>query len=242
MNESICTASINALRSAASRLTWAAVPVENNGVKRQWCAASRSRQRHAGTHACSAPARLLLWCVGTACRPLMWVSSGRGGRRPPPRLTCYQEQQQLPPPHVVLAPGATVTVRPPVAVLPTWPEKLNIAQSSPSATRRKPSRLHIDGCLTVSMNVNVEVESDLNFARTNRTTGDNGDRLNFIIPDDRTMAAWSPRRPGAHVESVEFGPAGGRVGVLLPRVGAQRPCGSAHRSGCVQRQPPRHDM
>ncbi|GIG56442.1 hypothetical protein Lfu02_08140 [Longispora fulva] len=42
----------------------------------------------------------------------------------------YQEQQlvqqQLPPPHVVEAPGATVTVRPPVAVLPTWPEKLSM--------------------------------------------------------------------------------------------------------------------
>ncbi len=35
-------------------------------------------------------------------------------------------QQQLPPPHVVEAPGATVTVSPPVAVLPTWPEKLNM--------------------------------------------------------------------------------------------------------------------
>jgi hypothetical protein len=36
---------------------------------------------------------------------------------------CYQQQllvqQQLPPPQVVEAPGATVTVRPPVAVLPT---------------------------------------------------------------------------------------------------------------------------
>jgi hypothetical protein len=43
----------------------------------------------------------------------------------------YQEQQlvqqQFPPPQVVDAPGATVTVNPPVAVLPTWPEKLSIA-------------------------------------------------------------------------------------------------------------------
>jgi hypothetical protein len=31
-------------------------------------------------------------------------------------------QQQLPPPHVVLAPGATCTNAPPVAVLPIWPE------------------------------------------------------------------------------------------------------------------------
>lgn len=42
----------------------------------------------------------------------------------------YQEQQlvqqQLPPPQVVEAPGATVTARPPVAVLPTWPEKLSM--------------------------------------------------------------------------------------------------------------------
>ncbi|WP_238008888.1 hypothetical protein KZZ52_45125 [Dactylosporangium sp. AC04546] len=35
-------------------------------------------------------------------------------------------QQQLPPPHVVEAPGATVTVRPPVAVVPIWPEKLSM--------------------------------------------------------------------------------------------------------------------
>ncbi|WP_020519623.1 hypothetical protein [Catelliglobosispora koreensis] len=45
----------------------------------------------------------------------------------------YQEQQlvqqQLPPPHVVEAPGATVTVRPPVAVVPTWPEKLSMANT-----------------------------------------------------------------------------------------------------------------
>ncbi|BCB91913.1 hypothetical protein Psuf_092260 [Phytohabitans suffuscus] len=42
----------------------------------------------------------------------------------------YQEQQlvqqQLPPPQVVEAPGATVTVRPPVAVVPIWPEKLSM--------------------------------------------------------------------------------------------------------------------
>ncbi|MFB9186414.1 hypothetical protein ACFFX1_50540 [Dactylosporangium sucinum] len=35
-------------------------------------------------------------------------------------------QQQLPPPQVVEAPGATVTVRPPVAVVPIWPEKLSM--------------------------------------------------------------------------------------------------------------------
>ncbi|MET7397796.1 hypothetical protein ABZS66_30335 [Dactylosporangium sp. NPDC005572] len=38
-------------------------------------------------------------------------------------------QQQLPPPQVVEAPGATVTVRPPVAVVPIWPEKLSMAGS-----------------------------------------------------------------------------------------------------------------
>jgi hypothetical protein len=36
-------------------------------------------------------------------------------------------QQQLPPPQVVQAPGATVTVSPPLAVLPMWPEKLSMA-------------------------------------------------------------------------------------------------------------------
>lgn len=35
-------------------------------------------------------------------------------------------QQQLPPPQVVDAPGATVMVRPPVAVLPMWPEKVSM--------------------------------------------------------------------------------------------------------------------
>ncbi|MER7466785.1 hypothetical protein [Streptomyces sp. NPDC097981] len=38
----------------------------------------------------------------------------------------HELQQQFPPPQVVLAPGATWTNAPPVAVLPTWPEKLNI--------------------------------------------------------------------------------------------------------------------
>src|SRR2546430_10250050 len=98
---------------------------------RQWCAASRSRPRRAGTRACSAPARLLLGYVGTAYRPLVWESWRKGvGAAPSHGERVYQEQQleqqQLPPPHVVLAPGATVTVRPPVAVLPTWPEQLTI--------------------------------------------------------------------------------------------------------------------
>ena len=35
-------------------------------------------------------------------------------------------QQQLPPPQVVDAPGATVMVRPPVAVLPMWPVKVSM--------------------------------------------------------------------------------------------------------------------
>jgi hypothetical protein len=58
--------------------------------------------------------------------------------RTPSPTRDYQEQQllqqQLPPPHVVEAPGATVTVSPPVAVLPTWPEKLNISPHSPSGS------------------------------------------------------------------------------------------------------------
>jgi hypothetical protein len=54
---------------------------------------------------------------------------------------CYQLQQllqqQLPPPQVVQAPGATVTVSPPLAVLPMWPEKLSIAIPPFLQTRRR---------------------------------------------------------------------------------------------------------
>ncbi|GAA1560118.1 hypothetical protein GCM10009827_096540 [Dactylosporangium maewongense] len=51
---------------------------------------------------------------------------GQGGDRQRPDHQEQQlEQQQLPPPHVVEAPGATVTVSPPVAVVPIWPEKLS---------------------------------------------------------------------------------------------------------------------
>ncbi len=56
------------------------------------------------------------------------------GRYQGPATGHYQEQQleqqQLPPPQVVDAPGATVTVSPPVAVLPTCPEKLNMTLTS----------------------------------------------------------------------------------------------------------------
>jgi hypothetical protein len=41
-------------------------------------------------------------------------------------------QQQFPPPQVVLAPGATWMKAPPVAVLPIWPEKLNMVVHLPS--------------------------------------------------------------------------------------------------------------
>ncbi len=41
-------------------------------------------------------------------------------------------QQQLPPPHVVLAPGATWTKAPPVAVLPTWPVNVSMNPHLPS--------------------------------------------------------------------------------------------------------------
>lgn len=56
-------------------------------------------------------------------------------RTTPPDLGDYQLQhelqQQFPPPQVVLAPGATWTNAPPVAVLPTWLEKLNMFPSPP---------------------------------------------------------------------------------------------------------------
>ncbi|WP_441247894.1 hypothetical protein [Kitasatospora sp. McL0602] len=59
----------------------------------------------------------------------MTTATGRAEEAPPGSCT-YQEQQelqqQLPPPHVVLAPGATWTNAPPVAVLPIWLEKLNM--------------------------------------------------------------------------------------------------------------------
>ncbi|MEW1634240.1 hypothetical protein [Streptomyces sp. NPDC093801] len=49
----------------------------------------------------------------------------------------HELQQQFPPPQVVLAPGATWTNAPPVAVLPTWPEKLNIVSLTSNRGREE---------------------------------------------------------------------------------------------------------
>ena len=50
-------------------------------------------------------------------------------------------QQQFPPPQVVDAPGATVTVKPPVAVLPTCPEKLSMIVILRHSWKRATGRL-----------------------------------------------------------------------------------------------------
>ncbi|GAA2747103.1 hypothetical protein [Kitasatospora cinereorecta] len=66
-----------------------------------------------------------------------YLETGASGgiARPRPTSGDYQLQhelqQQFPPPQVVLAPGATWTNAPPVAVLPTWLEKLNMFPSPP---------------------------------------------------------------------------------------------------------------
>ncbi len=61
----------------------------------------------------------------------------------------YQEQQllqqQFPPPQVVEAPGATVTVRPPVAVVATWVEKLSMESAFLAEIFG-----HVVGCRTTS--------------------------------------------------------------------------------------------